>query len=157
MLARLLFLYLAAFAALPIAVAAPAAPAVDPGITAFVETYFSSWSKGDFARYRACFDPGASISFKAGEKWLPWALPKFLDDQEQFQSTRRSEEVPLSTSVKAESPGIALVEVPWRLQRAGSKEVTTGIDWFTLVKTGEGWRIMHLTFWQDAPGKLGQP
>jgi len=155
MIRRILILSLTLAALLSISPAGePAsAPALDPAIEAFVRSYFESWSKSDFARYRACFHSTATINFRAGDAWLPWELQRFLDDQEHSQAERRSQEVPLAINLKARYDDVAFVEVQWRLQRAPRSDFATGVDWFTLVKTGTQWQILHLTFWQNAPEK----
>ena len=127
---------------------------VDGGIHKFVETYFGSWSRADFSVYRSLFHSSASVTVLEGEQWRPWDLSTFLNDQERVQSQQKMEEIPLSIDVKASENRSAFVEVAWQLNRTPQSPPVTGKDWFTLVKEGEAWKILNLTFWQDASPKL---
>ena len=118
-----------------------------------VNTYFSSWSKADFPVYRSLFRPTASIAFFENDRWQPWNLAKFLDEQESLQGQYKMEELPLTIDIKALSSRAAFVEVAWRLKRTPQALGVTGKDWFTLVKEGEDWKILNLTFWFDESAK----
>jgi pyroglutamyl-peptidase len=123
----------------------------------FVETYFSSWSKADFPLYRSLFRANASIAVLEEDKWQPWDLAQFLNDQERLQSQQKMEEVPVSIDIKALTSRAAFVEVAWRLKRTPDGPDLMGKDWFTLVKEGADWKILNLTFWFDAPEKSAAP
>lgn len=120
-----------------------------------VNTYFSSWSKGDFLVYRSLFRQNASIAFFESDRWQSWELAKFLSEQESLQLEHKMEEVPLTIDIKTLSSRAAFVEVSWRLKRTPDAPGVTGKDWFTLVKEGQGqdWKILNLIFWFDAPAK----
>ena len=125
----------------------------EAAIRKLVDTYFRSWSEADFVVYRSLFRPNASIAFFESDRWQTQDLAKFLDDQENIQVQHRMEEVPLSVGIKALSSRAAFVEVSWRLKRTPDAPGVTGKDWFTLVKEGQDWKILHLTFWFDVPAK----
>jgi pyroglutamyl-peptidase len=135
---------------LPLAHAADPTIAVDKGINEFVNTYFSSWSKEDFARYRACFHSSATVTFQDAGDWKQWDLKQFLDDQQSMQSQNHLEEIPLAIHIQARHGDTAFVEVPWKLMLPNSKAIT-GIDWYVLVRNGQSWQILNLTFWSDNP------
>lgn len=133
---------------------APAAEDDRAAIQRFVTTYFGSWSRADFIIYRSLFRPSASVTLLDGDHWMPWDLTQFLNDQERIQSVEKMEEVPLSTQIKAFSGKAAFVEVAWKLKRSPTESVT-GTDWYTLVKEGADWKILNLTFWEDATKPAG--
>ena len=122
----------------------------DAEIKAFVETYFRSWSAADFATYRGCFHPEATLDVKSPTGWLRWDLTNFFASQQVMQTRDRATEVPMDIRVLGRGPDTAFVEIAWKLTRGPSTPVT-GIDWFTLTKTEAGWKILHLTFWEDPP------
>jgi hypothetical protein len=123
----------------------------EAAIRKLVDTYFTSWSKADFPVYRSLFRPNASLAFFESDRWQGWDLAKFLDEQESIQSEHKMQEIPFSVDLKALSGRAAFVEVSWRLFRTPQSMGVTGKDWFTLVKEGQDWKILNLTFWFDAP------
>jgi hypothetical protein len=134
-------------------------PATEPdadeaAIRKLVDTYFSSWSNVDFVVYRSLFRQNATVVFIENDRCQLWDLAKFLDDQEKIQVQHRMEEVPLSVEIKARSSKAAFVDVSWQLKRTPDGPGMTGKDWFTLVKEGQDWKILNLTFWSDAPESL---
>jgi hypothetical protein len=42
---------------------------------------------------------------------------------------------------------VAQAEVRWNLTKG--REIVTGTDYFTLLRTSEGWRIASLVFYND--------
>ena len=55
-------------------------------------------------------------------------------------------EIPLSKDIDVDGP-VARAIVRWRLY-VGQRQ-KTGTDYFTLLKTRGGWKIMHLAFRED--------
>ena len=147
----LVLLLLSFFGLLTASTAEPDAD--EAAVRKFVDTYFRSWSEVDFVVYRSLFRPNASIAFFENDRWQSMNLAKFLDDQENLQVEHRMEEVPLAVGIKALSSRAAFVEVSWRLKRTPDALGVTGKDWFTLVKEGQDWKILNLTFWFDVPAK----
>ncbi len=138
------------FAVFSCAHAAGPAASSDASINGFVNTYFTSWSKEDFPSYRSCFHPSATVTFKDKSEWKQWDLRQFLNDQEDIQSQHHLEEVPLAIHIEARHGDTAFVEVPWKL-KVTPTEAVTGIDWYVLVRNGQSWQILNLTFWEDTP------
>jgi pyroglutamyl-peptidase len=139
-------------ASISCAYSAETADSPDASISQFVNTYFSSWSKEDFAQYRACFHPSATVTFQENNEWKQWELNQFLNDQQNAQAQHHLEEVPLHIHVEARHGDIAFVEVPWKLKLLPTPNVITGIDWYVLVKHDQTWQILNLTFWEDPAG-----
>ncbi len=124
----------------------------------FVEQYFTSWSTVDFATYRACFHPSATVHFDNEGAWRQWPLPEFLAAQETMQKSSRSREWARFTKIRARQGPLAFVEVFWELERGSGGANITGYDWFTLIRKNDSWQILSLAFWQEeAPGALLMP
>jgi len=144
-LSRFLLFSALAFAAL----LAPAKGAEDDPAEVFVRTYFDSWSRVDFATYRACFHPAATVFLEEGGDWRRWELADFLSAQERMQKASASKEVPRMIRIRGRQGPVVFVEAFWELHRPAGQPVT-GYDWFTLVQQGDSWKILNLTFWQQA-------
>ena len=149
------YLYFLLFLALQLRGLASTDASADASISKFAGTYFTSWSNGDFVGYRSCFHPSATVTYEDQGQWRSWELKRFLNDQENAQSQLqfRSEEVPLAVHTKALQGDMAFVEVPWRLKPRSTGNEITGVDWWTLVRNGQSWKILNLTFWSDPPEK----
>lgn len=115
----------------------------------FLETYFSTWSAQDMQGYAACFSPQARISYvhKGGHTDTE-SLTDFLHSQKMGHQTATTpmKEVPLSIQLSGDSR-VAQAAVSWRLTKGNTEQ--TGWDYFTLVKTPSGWRILSLAFYVD--------
>jgi hypothetical protein len=121
-----------------------------PLVEAFLDGYFSSWSRGDLEAYGQCFHADAVI-FYADAAMTPHqsTVGPFLESQREAhaQSQQKMREIPLSKRIEI-AGGIGVATVPWKLF-VGAEE-TTGVDIFTLIKTAEGWKILALVFAADA-------
>ena len=139
-----------AFLALTLSCCSQQPAAEEAVVRTFVEHYFSSWSAQDMDGYAACFDAQARITFvtKYG-KVNGEGLTDFIHGQRMSHqlSPHPMKEVPLSIKIELHPP-VAQAAVTWRLSREGGKD-ETGMDFFTLAKTGDGWRIMSLVFYND--------
>ncbi len=114
--------------------------------------YFASWSKADMAAYQGCFHPLAAIYFVDGAGNPHYArLDEFIAGQERAHQAARQHQQSLTekpTHVLLTVQGrLAQAEVRWELHRGSA--VVTGTDYFTLIKTGAGWRILSLAFEED--------
>ncbi len=99
--------------------------------------------------YGGCFSPLARITFTAGQdRMQSTGLTDFLHSQKMSHAsaTTPMTEIPTSMDITGDNR-VAQAEVRWRLTKGA--EITTGTDYFTLVKTSEGWRIISLVFYND--------
>lgn len=55
-------------------------------------------------------------------------------------------EVPTEMNISGDTR-VAQAAVRWKLTKG--REIITGTDFFTLVKTAEGWKIASLVFYND--------
>jgi hypothetical protein len=55
-------------------------------------------------------------------------------------------EIPTDIKISGDSR-VAQAEVRWKLTKG--REIVTGTDYFTLVRSSEGWRIASLVFYND--------
>ena len=121
----------------------------EAAVRAHLTKYFSSWSARDMESYGACFQAQARITFvmKGGAVSVE-ALTDFLHSQRMAheQSTSPMKEEPTDMKITAGN-SIAQAAVKWKLTKAGTAQ--TGTDFFTLARTGEGWRIVALVWEQD--------
>ena len=119
------------------------------GIETFLNRYFSTWSAKDMDGYGACFHPTARITFvESGGSASSQGLTDFLHGQKvgHERSPEPMTEVP--TAMKISGDGrVAQAEVRWKLTKGHSS--ITGTDFFTLIKTSEGWKIGALVFYND--------
>lgn len=121
----------------------------EPALRTFLERYFSTWSAQDMAGYGACFHPAARISFvdESGGS-AAQGLTDFLHSQKlsHAQSSFPMAEAPTHMAITGDAR-VAQAAVRWKLTKGA--EVVTGMDYFTLVKTRDGWRILALVFYND--------
>jgi len=119
------------------------------GIETFLNRYFSTWSAKDMAGYGSCFHPTARISFveKDGQCGSQ-GLTDFLHGQTVGHERSSEPMVEVPTEMKIHGAArVAQAEVRWKLTKG--REIVTGTDFFTLLKTPEGWRIASLVFYND--------
>lgn len=115
----------------------------------FLNRYFSTWSAKDMEGYGGCFHPTARISFvMAGGQVHSQGLTDFLHGQKlgHERAPAPMTEVPTSMNIIGDSRA-AQAEVRWKLTKG--RETVTGTDYFTLVKTADGWKIASLLFYND--------
>lgn len=124
------------------------ADAAHPEIEDFLDRYFLTWSNADMAGYQDCFHPQATISYVRDRGALPMNLKDFIRLQKEGHelAVAPMKEVPLSKAIQADED-VAQAQVRWRLTKADG--VTTGTDYFTLVRGPLGWRIISLTYCDD--------
>ncbi|GEP43067.1 nuclear transport factor 2 family protein [Brevifollis gellanilyticus] len=119
------------------------------GVEAFLNRYFSTWSAKDMDGYGSCFHPTARVTFvESGGSASSQGLTDFLHGQKigHERSPEPMTEVP--TGMKISGDGrVAQAEVRWKLTKGRS--TVTGTDFFTLIKTSEGWKIGALIFYND--------
>lgn len=118
-------------------------------IETFLNRYFSTWSAQDMEGYGGCFHPTARVTFvEKGGLASSQGLTDFLHGQKMGheRSPERMTEVPTGMKITGDSR-VALAEVRWKLVK-GSQTVT-GTDFFTLLRTSEGWKIAALVFYND--------
>ena len=121
----------------------------DKEVRSFLERYFSTWSAQDMDGYGACFHDQARITFASkGGQTESLGLTDFLHSQRMAHQTSsvKMNEVPLEMKI-AMGNNITQAAVTWKLSKGA--EVNTGTDYFTLIKTASGWRIIALAFEQD--------
>lgn len=120
-----------------------------PGIESFLRQYFSTWSAKDMDGYGACFHPTARITFvdQSGQCGSQ-GLTDFLHGQKlgHQQSPVPMTEVPTDIKITGDAR-VAQAQVRWKLTKG--RDVVTGTDYFTLLKTPAGWRIAALVFYND--------
>jgi len=121
----------------------------DKEVRTFLERYFATWSAQDMDGYGGCFHEQARITFvgKTGQS-ESMGLTDFLHSQRMAHETSpvKMNEVPLEMKI-TQGNLITQASVTWKLSKG--TETNTGTDYFTLVKTSNGWRIMALAFDQD--------
>ena len=126
--------------------------AASPGETevrTFLNRYFSTWSAKDMEGYGGCFHPQARITFvgKGGVSQSD-GLTDFLHGQKlsHAQATAPMTEVPTDMKITMDSR-VAQAAVRWKLTKGA--EIVTGTDYFTLIQTESGWKIVSLVFYND--------
>jgi hypothetical protein len=118
-------------------------------IEMFLNRYFSTWSAKDMDGYGACFHPTARITFvEKGGQCSAQGVTDFLHGQKlgHERSAEPMMEAPTSMEISGDNR-VALAEVRWKLTKG--REIVTGTDFFTLLKTPDGWRIANLVFYND--------
>jgi hypothetical protein len=114
-----------------------------------ITEYFSSWSKPDMQAYKNCFHPKASVYFidKSGNPHH-YLLDEFIAGQTNahLMAPKPMSERPTHSSIEVRG-WIAHAVVRWELIRGSKSE--TGTDYFTFIKTDQGWKILTLVFEQD--------
>jgi hypothetical protein len=125
------------------------ASADEAEVRSFLESYFSTWSVQEMDRYGECFHPQARITYvaKNGQTKTD-GLTDFLHGQKlaHAQSTVAMSESPTDMKITFDSRVTAAI-VRWKLTKGA--EIVTGTDFFTLIKTETGWKIMSLVFYND--------
>jgi hypothetical protein len=139
------------FSALLLSQCAPSATAHpdEPAIREFLNRYFSTWSAQDMDGYGACFGEQARITYvEKGGASRSQGLTDFLHGQKlgHAQSPVKMIEVPLDMKISGDTR-VAQAAVKWQLTKGA--EIVTGMDYFTLVKTPQGWKIAALVFFND--------
>jgi len=126
--------------------------AASPGETevrTFLNRYFSTWSAKDMDGYGGCFHPQARITFvgKGGVSQSD-GLTDFLHGQKlsHAQATAPMTEVPTDMKITMDAR-VAQAAVRWKLTKGA--EIVTGTDYFTLIQTESGWKIVSLVFYND--------
>jgi hypothetical protein len=128
----------------------PGGSGADEGeVRAFVDRYFQTWSDQKLDAYEACFHPQATIYFVSqtgAAEGLP--LAPFIRSQHLAHASASvpMREVPTESMVDIDGD-IARVLTRWTLIKGGVEE--TGTDYFTLLRTKEGWAIVNLVFNKD--------
>jgi hypothetical protein len=116
----------------------------------FLERYFATWSAQDMAGYESCFADQARVSYvsSGGAGIDSQGLTDFIHGQKMShqQSSTPMKEVPLEMKISGDDR-VAQAEVSWKLTKGGEEQ--TGVDYFTLVKQPQGWRILSLAFFFD--------
>jgi hypothetical protein len=138
-----------AWVVISLASCAPAAHPEKSDIETFLNRYFSTWSAKDMTGYEACFDNTARISFVAkGGLLSSQGLTDFIHGQKigHERSAEPMVEVPTDMKITGDNR-VAQAEVRWKLTKG--REIVTGTDYFTLVRTSNGWRIASLVFYND--------
>jgi hypothetical protein len=127
----------------------PAAHPDEPAVSEFLNRYFSTWSAQDMEGYGASFGEQARISYvEKGGSVRSQGLTDFLHGQKlgHAQSPVKMIEVPLNMKITGDTR-VAQAAVKWQLTKGA--EIVTGMDYFTLVKTPQGWKIVALVFFND--------
>ncbi len=129
----------------------PAATSAHPdeaAVRSFLERYFSTWSAQDMVGYGECFSNEARVFYaeKSGALTSQGKID-FLHGQEMAhtKSTEKMTEVPNVMAISGDSR-IAQAGVKWTLTKGSTSE--TGLDYFTLRKGDDGWKIVSLVFYQ---------
>lgn len=127
----------------------PAASEDEKAVRAHLERYFATWSAQDMEGYAACFHPQARITFNLGGGNVSSdGLTDFVHGQKMSHQSAPSPmtEVPLGMKIST-AKAVAQAVVTWELRKAGGNK--TGTDFFTLIRTADGWRIIALVWEQD--------
>ncbi len=121
----------------------------EAAVRTFLERYFSTWSAQDMAGYEGCFATDARITYVAPDgKLSGQGLTDFIHGQRMAhaQSPVKMVEVPLEMKISGDTL-VAQAGVKWKLTKG--ETIETGLDYFTLRKAADGWRIVSLVFYQD--------
>lgn len=116
-----------------------------------IDGYFAAWSSQDLDRYGRLFMPKAAIQLidPAGEL-ITVRLAPFLESQREAhrRAKNRLTESAERVDVRFEAE-LARVVVYWKL--LDGDRVEYGYDHFTLIKSGDQWRIANLLFYAVKP------
>lgn len=126
-----------------------AGPPDQAEIQRFLNQYFSTWSSQDMQGYENCFASTARITFvEASGQSTSQGLTDFIHGQKlsHERSTEPMKEVPTQMKIQGDSR-VAQAEVRWKLTKG--QETVTGTDFFTLIRTQQGWKIAALVFYND--------
>lgn len=119
----------------------------DARIRKFLEHYFATWSAKDMDGYGACFHPQARILFVGKDGSMTSdGLTDFLHGQKlgHERTTEPMIEKPLTMEILGDDL-VVQAKVTWVLTKG--KEETRGVDYFTLKREGESWKIATLVFY----------
>lgn len=120
-------------------------------VKAFVERYFSTWSRNEMDDYADCFLNEAVIQFiDARGQLQSQGKRTFIAEQRQVQSKNPGLEVPEEIDIRFE-PNLARAVVYWKLTM--NKRVEYGYDHFTLAKQDGKWKIVNLVFYKAPPSE----
>jgi pyroglutamyl-peptidase len=125
------------------------APVSNPeraAVETLVRNYFKSWSEQRMRDYSDCFADNAVIQEINSGEIITQLKDPFVAAQTTYHrmAVFRAVEVPVQTSISFEAE-LARVVVYWKLT-AGPR-VQYGYDHFTLMKIGQDWKIVNLTFY----------
>lgn len=126
-----------------------AGPPDQAEIESFLNRYFSTWSAKDMQGYQDCFHPTARITFvESGGNAGSQGLTDFIHGQKvgHERSPEPMTEVPTGMKITGDKR-VAQAEVRWKLTKG--RETVTGTDFFTLIRTPQGWKIAALVFYND--------
>jgi hypothetical protein len=121
----------------------------EKAILAFVERYFATWSAQDMEGYGALFDDKARVYFLEKNGSLSAeGKTDFLHSQKMAHAESKipMTEVPIESKIMGDMRACQ-VEVKWKLTQG--ERVVTGLDYFTLKRDADGWKIVSLLFYQD--------
>lgn len=116
----------------------------------FLQRYFSTWSAQDMQGYGDCFHEQARVSFLPGNGNAPRTevLSDFLHGQRLAHQTSPEKMTETADSMEIlMDDRAAQARVRWTLIKGSVK--TSGTDFFSLIRTPSGWKIIHLTFYAD--------
>lgn len=121
----------------------------EAAVRSFIERYFSTWSARDMEGYGALFDEKARVFYleKSGDMTSE-GKTDFLHSQKMAHAESKipMNEVPLEMQITGDARACQ-VGVKWKLTQG--ERVATGLDYFTLKKGTDGWKIASLLFYQD--------
>lgn len=127
----------------------PAAHPDEASIRAFLTHYFETWSRRDMDAYGACFEPEARVLFldRSGAV-VSEGTVDFLHGQKlgHERSPEPMTERPLEMRIQGDAR-VAQAAVTWVLTKGRREE--RGADFFTLRRTGDGWKIVSLVFYGE--------
>lgn len=124
------------------------AETVEKEIEAVLQRYFATWSNADMKGYGRLFHPSANVYFlDRNNRPQHYRLEPFVAGQAEFlkQAQSPTREIPTRIHITA-SHKLARAEVDWQMT-VGARQ-TTGVDYFTLIRTPGGWQILTLIFYQ---------
>jgi hypothetical protein len=122
---------------------------VEAEIRSFLDRYFATWSAQDMDGYADCFHEQARVTFvQPNGEITTDTRSDFLHGQRLGHQTSRERMTETADRIDLEfDHRAALARVRWTLSRGVEK--TRGIDHFSLIRTSQGWKIIHLLFYTD--------
>lgn len=118
----------------------------EAGVDQLINQYFDVWSAGDMDAYEQTFHPDAVIYFLTPAGGVHrFDVAPFVATQKSIKNSASvpSKEIPLEIKITTEGD-TAHVRVLWELTTGAERR--TGIDYFVLVRSNAGWRILSLIF-----------
>jgi hypothetical protein len=119
----------------------------EDAVRRFLERYFQTWSDQDMEGYGACFHESARVTY-LDQSGAPRTetLSDFLHGQRMGHKTSPVRMTETADTMEVLMDGrAALARVEWTLVKGAEK--TRGIDHFSLIQTRQGWKIIHLLFY----------